>query len=164
MQGAPVSTVKQFMRNFNNFILKRFITASASTTKTCNLLQKMSEEYPRLYAKVNIYNFPFTVSRQDRIVLHRLKDVKIGDILRLDRIREIGSPTFTIKGRPWVSPEYCSVEACVIEHGRGEKVKAKEPKKRKGHQKNLTIKPLTTTLLIRDIKLLNPQDNENINE
>ena len=50
----------------------------------------------------------------------------------------------------------------MIEHGRGEKVKAKEPKKRKGHQKNLTIKPLTTTLLIRDIKLLNPEDIKDI--
>ena len=126
-------------------------------TDTENLLQKISQEYPRIYAKVNIYNFPFTVNRQDRIVLHRLKDVKIGDILKLDRIREVGSPNFTIKGNPWVSPEYCKIEACVIENGRGAKVNAKEPKKRKGHQKNSTIKPLTTTLLIRDIKITTEQ-------
>lgn len=129
-------------------------TATA-TENTSSLLKKFSEQYPNFYAKLNIFNFPFTVSRQDRIVLHRLKDVKVGDILKLDRIREIGSSDFTIKGRPWVNPEFCHVEACVIEHGRGEKVKAKEPKKRKGHQRKVTIKPLTTTLLIRDIKILN---------
>lgn len=44
-------------------------------------------------------------------------------------------------------------EACVVENGRGAKVSAKEPKKRKGHQRKVTIKPLTTTLLIRDIKI-----------
>ena len=143
-----------------NFFLKRFSSASIPnpSTNTGNLLQKISEEYPRLYAKVNIFNFPFTVSRQDRIVLNRLKDVKIGDVLRLDRIREIGSPSFTIKGHPWINPKYCNIEACVIENGRGAKVEAKKPKKRKGHQKNSTIKPLTTTLLIRDIKITPEQD------
>lgn len=143
-----------------NFFLKRFSSASSVPASTGSLLQKISEEYPRLYAKVNIFNFPFTVSRQDRIVLNRLKDVKIGDILKLDRIREIGSPNFTIKGHPWINPKFFNIEACVIENGRGAKVKAKEPKKRKGHQKNSTIKPLTTTLLIRDIKILNSDSDQ----
>lgn len=143
-------------------LLKRLFSSQASAVVTSDsistsrpILTKLSEQYPNFYAKLNIFNFPFTVSRQDRIVLHRLKDVKVGDILKLDRIREIGSPDFTIKGSPWVNPEICHVEACVVEHGRGEKVKAKEPKKRKGHQRNVTIKPLTTTLLIRDIKINN---------
>lgn len=141
-----------------NFYFKRLFSSAALSSPpsppiTENLLQKVAEDYPRLYAKVNIFNFPFTVSRQDRIVLNRLKDVKIGDILKLDRIREVGSPNFTIKGHPWINPQFCNIEACVIENGLGAKVKAKEPKKRKGHQKNSTIKPLTTTLLIRDIKI-----------
>lgn len=138
-------------------MLKRFFSTSTTQESTSNLLTKISGQYPNFYAKVNIFNFPFTVSRQDRLVLHRLKDVKVGDIIKLDRIREIGSPDFTIKGRPWINPEFCHVEACVIEHGRGQKVNAKEPKKRKGHQRKLTIKPLTTTLLIRDIKIEIPQ-------
>lgn len=150
-----------------NFLLKRFSSTLNSeisnklTTvgNTGNLLKSISEEYPRLYAKINIYNFPFTVSRQDRIIMHRLKDVKIGDVIKLDRIREIGSPNFTIKGNPWINPEYFSIEACVIEQGRGAKVNAKEPKKRKGHQKNSTIKPLTTTLLIKDIKINSPNES-----
>lgn len=137
-------------------LIKRLFSAQTSaainnTDTTSSVLKKISDQYPNFYAKLNIFNFPFTVSRQDRIVLHRLKDVKVGDILKLDRIRELGSPDFTIKGRPWINPEFCHVEACVVEQGRGEKVKAKEPKKRKGHQRNVTIKPLTTTLLIRDI-------------
>ena len=136
----------------------QFLKRAASTLSTGENLEKIASQYPKFYAKVNIFNFPFTVSRQDRIVLHRLKDVKVGDILKLDRIRELGSPDFTIKGQPWINPKFCHVEACVIEHGRGAKVEAKKPKKRKGHQKNKTIKPLTTTLLIRDIKLL--QENE----
>lgn len=145
-------------------LIKRLFSAQAqaasisnTTDITSNVLKKIAEQYPNFYVKLNIFNFPFTVSRQDRIVLHRLKDVKVGDILKLDRIRELGSPDFTIKGRPWINPEFCHVEACVVEHGRGEKVKAKEPKKRKGHQRNVTIKPLTTTLLIRDIIIKEPK-------
>ena len=103
---------------------------------------------------MNIFNFPFTISRQDQIVMHRLKDVQVGDIIKLDRIREIGSTDYTIKGNPWINSKFCHIEACVIEHGRGAKVAAKEPKKRKGHQRKVTIKPLTTTLLIRDIKIM----------
>lgn len=146
-------------------LIKRLFSAQAqaasisnTTDITSNVLKKIAEQYPNFYVKLNIFNFPFTVSRQDRIVLHRLKDVKVGDILKLDRIRELGSPDFTIKGRPWINPEFCHVEACVVEHGRGEKVKAKEPKKRKGHQRNVTIKPLTTTLLIRDIIIKEPKE------
>lgn len=74
-------------------------------------------------------------------------------MIKLDRIREIGSADFTVKGSPWINPEFCHIEACVVENGRGAKVEAKEPKKRKGHQRKVTIKPLTTTLLIRDIKI-----------
>ena len=150
------------MRVFLKRLFSSLTTATATKTDASNeltkdLLTKISEQQPNLYAKVNIYNFPFTVSRQDRIVMHRLKDVRVGDIIQLDRIREVGSTDYTRKGRPWVDPKYCPVEACVIEHGRGAKVQAKEPKKRKGHQKNKTIKPLTTTLLIRDIQILNEQ-------
>lgn len=86
--------------------------------------------------------------------MHRLKDVQVGDIIKLDRIREIGSTDYTIKGNPWIDSKFCHIEACVVEHGRGAKVAAKEPKKRKGHQRKVTIKPLTTTLLIRDIKIM----------
>lgn len=133
--------------------LRRFFSSNALTATTSDLLTKVSDQYPKLYAKVNIFNFPFTVSRQDRVVMHRLKDLRVGDIIKLDRVREIGSPDYTIKGRPWIDSKYCHVEACVIEHGRGAKVQSKQPKKRKGHQRNLTIKPLTTTLLIRDIQI-----------
>lgn len=139
------------------FISKRFYTieqeVSTTTTTTQSLLSKISEQFPKIYAKVNIFNFPFTVSRQDQIVMHRLKDVQVGDVIKLDRIREIGSTDYTIKGNPWIDTKFCDIEACVIEHGRGAKVSAKEPKKRKGHQRKVTIKPLTTTLLIRDIKV-----------
>ncbi len=134
-------------------LLKRLFSSGESSL-TRDLLTKVSDQYPKLYAKVNIFNFPFTVSRQDRIVMHRLKDVRVGDILKLDRVREVGSTDYIIKGRPWVDPKYCHVEACVVEHGRGSKVQAKQPKKRKGHQRNKTIKPLTTTLLIRDIQII----------
>lgn len=141
-------------RLFSSTTTSMTSSSSSSPSITRDLLEKVSEQYPKLYAKVNIFNFPFTVSRQDRIVMHRLKDVQVGDIIKLDRVREVGSPDYTIKGRPWINPEYCHVEACVIENGRGAKVLAKEPKRRKGHQRKVTIKPLTTTLLIRDIKII----------
>ena len=131
--GSPGKYSQAIYAQFQQFHPKRFITASAPT-KTCNLLQKMSR-VSAFVRQVNIYNFPFTVSRQDRIVLHRLKDVKIGDILRLDRIREIGSH-FHDKGRPGQSRVLQRGSVCDWTWSRG-KVKAKEPKRGKGIRKNL---------------------------
>lgn len=124
------------------------------------LLHKMAQQYPKIYAKVNIFNFPFTVARHDFIVMHRIKDVKVGDVLKLDRIRELGTADYTVKGRPWISPDLFEIEATVMEHGRGAKVIAKQPKQRKGHRRFVTNKPLTTTLRIRDIKIKLPESNQ----
>lgn len=135
--------------------IKRFACSAAS------LLQKVAEEGPNFYAKVNIYNFPFTVSKYDTITMHRLKDIQVGSVLKLTNVRELGSQSWTIKGRPWIDPQTVHVEALVLEHGRGAKVKAKQPKRRKGHTPLRTIKPLTTTLLIRDICVKVPENETN---
>lgn len=132
-------------------------TKSLSPTDTTRQLTKMARQYPNIYAKLNIMNFPFTVSRHDQIVMHRMKDVQVGDTVRLDRVRELGSPDYTIQGRPWVSPRFFEIHATVMEHGRGAKVTAKTPKQRKGHRRHVTIKPLTTTLRIQDIKIRIPE-------
>ena len=128
-----------------------------------DLLKRAASEYPSLYAKVNIFNFPFTVTRHDTITMHRLKDVPLGAKLKLTNVREVGSPSVTIKGQPWIDRKLVSVEAIVIEHGRGAKVQAKQPKRRKGHTPLRTIKPLTTTLLIRDIRI-EPGEAEEANK
>ena len=115
-------------------------------------LTHMRDSYPNLYAVVYVHNSPFMVAPRDLIWTHRIKDVNIGDVIRLDKVKEVGCSEGTIRGRPLIR-HGVSVTACVIEHDRGIKVKAKRGKQRKGRRPNKTIKPHTTLLRVRDIKI-----------
>lgn len=117
------------------------------------VLQSMSACYPKIYAVVHLFSFRFHITRNDLIVCHRMKGVQIGDILRLNRVIELGTEKATLKGRPWVNPDYYHIEACVMDHGKGERIRSRLPYKRKGIRRERYAQPLTTTLRIRDIKI-----------
>lgn len=116
-------------------------------------LAKIKKESPRLYAKLLIHNFPFTVTRSDLLTTHRMKDVKVGQVLRLTRIREIGSASYTLKGAPLLPEGSVEVVATVMEHTEGAKKKVMPHLQRKGPRPNKTIKPLVTVLRIQDIQI-----------
>lgn len=116
-------------------------------------LQKLSSEAPNLYAKILIHNFPFTVTSRDLLTTHRIKDVKVGQVLRLGRIREIGSPSYTIKGAPLIPEGAAEVIATVVEHGRGARKLTLPHKQRKGPRPTKAISPCTTVLKIQYIQI-----------
>ncbi len=122
-----------------------------SVSKFSEALCRLKTEVPNLYAKLLIHNFPFTVTRNDLLTTHRMKDVKLGQVLRLDRIREVGSASYTLKGAPLLPEGVVEVLATVIEHGTGAKHIKMPHKQRKGPRPTKAIIPLTTVLRIQDI-------------
>jgi large subunit ribosomal protein L21 len=121
--------------------------------KMQSALMKLKSEEPELYAKVFINVRLLTITVNDLITCHRLKDTKLGQVLLLDRVVEIGSKNYTLSGSPLINSSWFRVEAVVLEHGRGARVKAKVHKQRKGRRRTCTIKPHTTTLRIRRIAI-----------
>lgn len=147
-------------------MLQRFITTNATASIQESMSKKMRMEgiqsihhalsslrssYPNLYARINLHNMPFTIRPRDYIWTHRMKDTMPGDIIMLDRIRELGSKDATLRGKPWIKDNRVMITATVLEHSRGTKVKVPEHRQRKGRRPKLTIKPHTTLLRIRDI-------------
>ena len=145
--GKRWASVKVAMRQ----LVKNAVTSDNHTTKS--ILTKLKSCYPKLYATLHIFSFRFTVTKNDLIVCHRLKGVRLGDVLTLNRVREIGSPDGKLVGRPWINPNYYTVEACVIEHGKGDRTRCRLPYKRKGIRRERYSEPLTTVLRVRDVRV-----------
>lgn len=121
-------------------------------------IRKIRTEAPNVYAKLFIHNFPFTVARNDLLTTHRMKDVQVGQVLKLTQIREVGSPSYTLKGAPLLPEGAVEVIATVMEHARGAKKTTMPHLQRKGPRPVKTIKPLTTVLRIQDIKINVPRE------
>lgn len=116
-------------------------------------LLKLESQRTKLYAKLLLHNFPYTVVPTDVIVTHRMPDVQVGDVLELDEIREVGSPDYKLCGRPVLPKGAARVEAVVLEHSHGHKVRARMRKQRKGRRPLRTIKPRITVLRVTGIKV-----------
>lgn len=114
-------------------------------------LEKINSQYPNVYAKLLIHNFPFTVTRTDLLVTHRMRDVQVGDVIELEEVREVGSTDYKLRGSPLIPKGAVRVHAVVMEHTEGAKKRARMRRQRKGRRPMRTIKPLITTLRIQDI-------------
>ena len=109
-----------------------------------------------LYARLMIHSYNFTVTERDRIITHRLAGVKPGDILEFQKIRELGNKDFTLKGQPFIDTKFVTIRACVVENGKGRRIKMEKKRKRKGIHRNKYSNPLTTVLCVQSITV-NPQ-------
>ena len=118
------------------------------TQKTLAELQKTKE----LFATVEIKSKPFQVSKNDIIVTQRMGDLAIGDIIQLERVREIGSSAWILKGNPYVLPDYFDIKAVCIEHTEATPVTRKHWKK-SGDTKFVTNQSHHTLLRISELRL-----------
>ncbi|CAG8531453.1 5250_t:CDS:2, partial [Acaulospora colombiana] len=69
----------------------------------------------RYYAVIEIRSQKFLVTKNDLVIAHRLRDVNVGDELKLNRVLELGSKDYTVKGQPLVSESFYNIKATVIE-------------------------------------------------
>ncbi|KAI8072193.1 uncharacterized protein B0P05DRAFT_588875 [Gilbertella persicaria] len=68
-------------------------------------IQKLRDQL-RYYAVAEIAGRPFLITKNDKVIVNRLKDVKVGDVLKLDKVRELGSKDYTLKGSPYIPRTY----------------------------------------------------------
>lgn len=119
-----------------------------------------SDAFPdKLYAKVIIAGKCFTVTKNDTVMIHRLLNTNVADVIQLERCLELGSPSYTLRNeRNFLDPSLFSIQATVLSHTRGQKVHRKIVYRRKVQLPTKNFKPLITILRIRDISIRIPQE------
>ena len=90
------------------------------------------------------------------LTVPRIRDAKVGDIVALDQILELGSREYTLRGNPVIPTEHVKVEATVVEHTKGKMEYIFKKKRRKGYQKTKQHKQTYTRLRIGPIELPSP--------
>jgi ribosomal protein L21 len=144
-----------------SYCIKNIATPSIPTTPPTSPTSTNNAESPinllrnqlRYYAVAEIKNRPYLITKNDIIVLDRLKDVKLGDIIELNQIKELGSKDYSIQGQPYVSPEYFSIKATVIEQPKGKMIETFKKKRRKHFQRRYQFKPLHTLLRVSELEV-----------
>ncbi|KAG2227684.1 hypothetical protein INT45_004726 [Circinella minor] len=119
-----------------------------ATTK--DLVTKLRNQL-RYYAIAEIAGRPFLITKNDQVIVNRLKDVKVGDVLKLDRVRELGSKDYTIKGQPFVNEGFYDIKATVIEHPKSKLIQIVKKKRRKNYKRTIEHKQTHTVLRISKV-------------
>ena len=121
--GLPSSGLRQFSTS------KLFLN-QVSTKPTLNVEPlKLSNE---LYAIFKIHNRPYLVTEGDKVILpFRMKNVEVGDILKLNDVTTIGSRNYKLIDYP-IDESVYSLQAVVTE-------KTKRPTRHAKNKADLTI-------------------------
>ena len=114
---------------------------------------------PSQYVFATFAGRKYLLAPRDLLTVPRLKDVRVGDVLALSEIHEVGSREYTIRGNPIVPPENVKVEATVVEHTKGKMEVIFKKKRRKGYQKTIKHKQTYTRLRIGPIDLIEQPEN-----
>jgi large subunit ribosomal protein L21 len=107
----------------------------------------------KCYAIVELANRPLLVTKNDVVIVNRLKSVSIGDVLDLTKVREVGTMHHKLKGAPYVNENLVKVQATVLEHPRGEKCVIVKKKRRKNYQRKIGHRQELTVLRIGEVAL-----------
>jgi large subunit ribosomal protein L21 len=107
---------------------------------------------PSQYVIASVVGRKYILTPRDVLTVPHLKDVRVGDILHLRDIHEIGSREYTLRGDPLLPRNHLKVEATVIEHTKGKMEVVFKKKRRKGYQKTIKNKHPYTRLRIGPIQ------------
>ncbi|KAH8093762.1 ribosomal protein L21-like protein [Cristinia sonorae] len=112
--------------------------------------------HPSQYVVASVAGRKYLLAPRDLLTVPRLNDVKVGDVLALSDIHEVGSREFTLRGNPTIPPDAVKVEATVVEHTKGAMEVIFKKKRRKGYQKTIKHKQTYTRLRIGPIEPVEP--------
>ena len=101
----------------------------------------------------------YLLSPKDLLTVPRLNDARVGDVLSLSQIHEVGSREYTLRGSPAIPSNHVVVEATVVEHTKGKMEHIFKKKRRKGYERTIPHKQTYTRLRIGPIRL-SPEDQE----
>ncbi|KAI9249937.1 ribosomal protein L21-like protein [Helicostylum pulchrum] len=131
----------------------RQVQTSAVEQDTVTSVQKLREQL-RYYAVAEIAGRPFLITKNDKVIVNRLNDVKIGDVIKLDKVRELGSKDYTLKGSPYVPENVFDINATVIEHTKSKLIQIVKKKRRKNYKRTIEHKQTHTVLRISNVDVL----------
>ncbi|KAF5336164.1 hypothetical protein D9611_006346 [Ephemerocybe angulata] len=126
-------------------------TAPNSTAAALELIRAQ----PSQYVVASFVGKKYILTPRDLLTVPHLRDVKVGDVLKLDEIHELGSREYTVRGNPTLPAAKVQVQATVVEHTKGSMEIKFKKKRRKGYQKTIKHKHPFTRLRIGDI-VINP--------
>jgi large subunit ribosomal protein L21 len=118
-------------------------------------VQKLRDQL-RYYAVTEIAGRPYLITQNDKVIVNRLRDVKVGDVLKLDRVREIGSKDHTLVGEPYVQDTIYDIQATVLEHTKSKLIQIVKKKRRKNYKRTIEHKQTHTVLRISKVDVVQP--------
>ncbi|PWN48588.1 hypothetical protein IE53DRAFT_187043 [Violaceomyces palustris] len=137
---------------------------------------------PNHYVIASIAGRTYVLAPRDLLTVPKLRDVKVGDVIELDRIHEVGSRDYTLRAQnslntrrqksalasSWAAqlapsglahvgsvlgPQAVKVRCVVAEHTKGNMERILKKKRRKGYRKTITHKQPYTRLRVESIEL-----------
>ncbi|EJU03809.1 hypothetical protein DACRYDRAFT_115122 [Dacryopinax primogenitus] len=103
------------------------------------------------YAVASLHGRKYLLTPKDLLTVPRLKNVAVGQVLCLDKIHELGSRDYTLRGDPCLPDDVVSIAATVVEHTKGDLHRVVKKKRRKGYKKMIEHKQPYTRLRIGEI-------------
>ncbi|KAJ3772551.1 ribosomal protein L21-like protein [Lentinula raphanica] len=146
--------MSSLFRQFRPLCSKTFCRSihAAAPDTTASALDLIRSQ-PSQYVVASVVGTKYVLAPRDILTIPRLRDVKVGDVLALDEIHELGSREYTLRGNPTIPPTKVKVEATVVEHTKGAMEFIFKKKRRKGYQKTKKHKQTYTRLRIGDIEI-----------
>lgn len=107
---------------------------------------------PFQYITIHIHKFPFLVTVGDLVRLpFRLKEVNVGDKLRITHASVLGSRDYTLKGNPYIDENLFQCRATVVEETSEPLRKKEKTKRRQRRIKTVKSKHPYTVLRISEL-------------
>ncbi|KAH7913873.1 ribosomal protein L21-like protein [Hygrophoropsis aurantiaca] len=120
-----------------------------TTSAALNLIRAQ----PSQYIVASLAGRKYLLAPRDLLTVPHLKDVRVGDVIALQDIHELGSREYTLRGSPLIPTTQVQVEATVVEHTKGKMEVVFKKKRRKGYQKTIKNKHPYTRLRIGPIQI-----------
>ncbi|KAJ7097280.1 ribosomal protein L21-like protein [Mycena belliarum] len=134
-------------------------TASAAPTSTAAALELIRSQ-PSRYIVATLGGRKHVLAPRDLLTVPRIRDAKVGDLVALSAIHELGSREYTLRGNPVISPSSgVRVHATIVEHTKGAMEYIFKKKRRKGYQKLIQHKQPYTRLRIGEIEFSGPSED-----
>jgi|HubBroStandDraft_3_1064219.scaffolds.fasta_scaffold230886_2 large subunit ribosomal protein L21 len=137
----------------------RALHTSPQTPSSTSQALALIRSQPNQYVIASIAGRKYLLSPKDLLTVPRLNDARVGDVLSLSQIHEVGSREYTLRGSPAIPSNHVVVEATVVEHTKGKMEHIFKKKRRKGYERTIPHKQTYTRLRIGPIRL-SPEDQE----
>lgn len=107
-----------------------------------------------LYAICKIHNIPYLVTKGDRLILpYKMRNLNVGDVLRLDNVTTLGSRNFTFTNSQGIPLLAFSLTATLTEITREPKYFVQKKRQRCRRIKTVEVEPFQTHLTISELRI-----------